>query len=259
MAHGKAVTIVQSDKERLDLESRVRRRKSSHGVAGTHRPLESGPYWAALHLLASVKGPWAPLSVLFTNWLSMTPADGVASWPSASRAGGSEAWLKAVLETGIDLGSLLGKQGQVPKSSAPKGTEDDTAEAGDYQIDFEDLASQQIASLIKSEFAGHALEDLMAQIVQVKGYTTKVWSLGPVGGVDILAAVEGLGSGEDRICVQVKSGDGPDDHDVVVRQRGSVAGKGADEGSSGQHRGSYRRRPKRVGQRLLRVPALADA
>ena len=138
--------------------------------------------------------------------------------------------VKAVLETGTDPGSLLGKQGQVPKSSAPKGTEGDTAEADDYQIDFEDLASQQIASLIKSEFAGHALEDLVAQITRVKGYTTKVSSLGPDGGVDILAAGGGLGSGEDRICVQVKSGDGPADHDVVVRLRGSVAGKGATTG-----------------------------
>ena len=33
MARGKAVSIVLSDEERLDLESRVRRRKSSHGAA----------------------------------------------------------------------------------------------------------------------------------------------------------------------------------------------------------------------------------
>ena len=33
MARGKAVSIVLSDEERLDLESRVRRRKSSHGTA----------------------------------------------------------------------------------------------------------------------------------------------------------------------------------------------------------------------------------
>jgi restriction system protein len=41
--------------------------------------------------------------------------------------------------------------------------------------------------------------------------------------VDILAAGGTLGLGEDRICVQVKSGDGSANHDVVLRLIGSVS------------------------------------
>ena len=83
--------------------------------------------------------------------------------------------VKAVLETGTDPGSLLGKQGQVPKSPVSKGSEDDDTDAEDYQPDIEDIANQQIISLMKSEFAGHALADLVAEIMRVEGYTTKVW------------------------------------------------------------------------------------
>ncbi len=138
--------------------------------------------------------------------------------------------VKAVLETGTDPGSLLGKQGQVPKSPVSKGSEDDDTDAEDYQPDIEDIANQQIISLMKSEFAGHALADLVAEIMRVEGYTTKVWPPGPDGGVDILAAGGTLGLGEDRICVQVKSGDGAANHDVVLRLIGSVSNTQAQTG-----------------------------
>jgi restriction system protein len=126
--------------------------------------------------------------------------------------------VRAVLKTGADPGALLGKQGMAPAQV----TEED-ADAADYPTDIEDIANQQIISLIKSEFAGHALADLVAEILRVEGYTTKVSPPGADGGVDILAAGGMLGLGEDRICVQVKSGDGPANHDVVLRLIGSVS------------------------------------
>jgi len=131
----------------------------------------------------------------------------------------------AVLDTGADPGPLLGKQGQAPQPTA-----DDDSEAEDYQTDIEDIANQQIISLIKSEFAGHALADLVAEIMRVEGYTTKISPPGPDGGVDILAAGGALGLGEDRICVQVKSGDGAANHDVVLRLIGSVSNTQAQTG-----------------------------
>lgn len=133
--------------------------------------------------------------------------------------------VKAVLETGSDPGALLGNQGQINSLS-----EEDDADAEDYQTDIEDIANQQIISLIKSEFAGHALADLVAEIMRVEGYTTKVSPPGPDGGVDILAAGGTLGLGEDRICVQVKSGDGAANHDVVLRLIGSVSNSQAQTG-----------------------------
>lgn len=138
--------------------------------------------------------------------------------------------VQAVLETGTDPGALLGKQGQAPKPLPVNGAEDDDVEAEDYQTDIEDIAHQQIISLIKSEFAGHALADLVAEIMRVEGYTTKVYPPGADGGVDILAAGGTLGLGEDRICVQVKSGDGVANHDVVLRLIGSVSNSQAQTG-----------------------------
>lgn len=126
--------------------------------------------------------------------------------------------VKAVLATGRDPGALLGKQGTAPAVAL-----DEEVDADEIATDIEDIANQQIISLIKSEFAGHALADLVAEILEVEGYTTKVSPPGADGGVDILAAGGTLGLGEDRICVQVKSGDGAANHDVVLRLIGSVS------------------------------------
>lgn len=125
--------------------------------------------------------------------------------------------VQGVIETSIDPGSLVGKQGTIEAL-----TSDEIGEDEDYTTDIEDIANQQIISLIKSEFAGHALADLVAEILRVEGYTTKVSPPGPDGGVDILAAGGMLGLGEDSICVQVKSGDGAANHDVVLRLIGSM-------------------------------------
>ncbi len=133
--------------------------------------------------------------------------------------------VQAVLNTGTDPGAMLGKQGVLSMERV-----EDDAEAEDYAADIEDIANQQIISLIKSEFTGHALADLVAEILRIEGYTTKVSPPGPDGGVDILAAGGTLGLGEDRICVQVKSGDGAANHDVVLRLIGSVSNTQAQTG-----------------------------
>ena len=100
----------------------------------------------------------------------------------------------------------------------------------DYTLDIQEIASHQITSLIKAEFSGHALANLVAEILQIEGYTTKVSPPGPDGGVDILAAGGTFGLGEDSICVQVKSGDGAADNGVVLQLIGSVANKQAKTG-----------------------------
>ncbi|KPF81416.1 restriction endonuclease [Novosphingobium sp. AAP93] len=135
--------------------------------------------------------------------------------------------VKTVLATGSDPGILMGRQGT---ASTPAPATDDTVDAAEATQDIEDLANQQIISLIKSEFAGHALADLVAQILNAEGYTTKLSPPGADGGVDILAAGGTLGLGEDRICVQVKSGDGAANHDVVLRLIGSVSNSQAQTG-----------------------------
>jgi len=133
--------------------------------------------------------------------------------------------VRIVAKGGADPGSLLGGHGKI--TSTPP---EDDGDSEEYATDIEDIANQQIISLIKSEFAGHAMADLIAEILRVEGYTTKVSPPGADGGVDILAAGGTLGLGEDRICVQVKSGDGAANHDVVLRLIGSVSNSQARTG-----------------------------
>jgi restriction system protein len=131
--------------------------------------------------------------------------------------------VQAVLKTGTDPGALLGRQGTAAGAGKAARVEEEAAEAEDYATDIEEIAHQQITALIRSEFAGHALADLVAEILRVEGYTTRISPPGPDGGVDILAAGGTLGLGEDRICVQVKSGDGAANHDVVLRLIGAMS------------------------------------
>lgn len=130
--------------------------------------------------------------------------------------------VEAVLKTGRDPGPLLGKQGVVTVKAPAQDAETGDAGAEDVELDVEDIARQQIIALIKSAFAGHDLAYLVAEILRIEGYVTKVSPPGPDGGVDILAAGGRLGLGEDRICVQVKSGDAPANQEVVLKLMGSV-------------------------------------
>jgi restriction system protein len=125
--------------------------------------------------------------------------------------------VQAVLKTGIDPGPLLGKQGKAAVKAPAE-----AVEAEDVELDVEDIARQQIVALIKTAFAGHDLAYLVAEILRIEGYITKVSAPGPDGGVDILAAGGRLGLGEDRICVQVKSGDSVAGSDVVLKLMGSM-------------------------------------
>jgi restriction system protein len=134
--------------------------------------------------------------------------------------------VQAVMETGRDPGPNLGKAGQIT-SPAPS---EDCTDAFEAEIDIEDLANQQIISLIRSEFAGHDLATLVAELLEAEGYMTKVSPPGPDGGRDILAAGGTLGLGEDRICVEVKSHDGPANQEVVLKLLGAVHTSGAQTG-----------------------------
>lgn len=131
----------------------------------------------------------------------------------------------AVVQQNQDPGALVGKEGTV----ALKHTEA-AEDALDAELDIEDIANQQIISLVKSEFSGHGLADLVAEILRAEGYSAKVSPPGADGGVDILAAGGAFGLGSDRICVQVKSGDGAANHDVVLRLIGSVSNSQAQNG-----------------------------
>jgi restriction system protein len=78
-------------------------------------------------------------------------------------------------------------------------------------IEIEDLAQDQLANYIIRKFKGHGLERLVESILKAQGYVTYHSPKGADGGKDVLACSGNLGFGEQRICVQVKSGDSPVD------------------------------------------------
>jgi len=100
---------------------------------------------------------------------------------------------------------------------------DEEQEEEEERLDFEQLAKDEILTMIIREFKGHNLQDLVAEILRVKGYEHIVVSPpGPDAGVDILAGCEPMGFGEPRLCVQVKSGDAKVDLPVYMALKGTM-------------------------------------
>ena len=150
--------------------------------------------------------------------------------------------VRAVLETGADPGPLLGEQGLTPAQ-----TPDEGADAEDYAVDIEDIANQQIVSLIKSKFAGHALADLVAEILRVEGYTTSVSEPGPDQGVDILAAAARSGWARTASAFRSSPATAPPTTTWCAADRLGLEYAGPDR-PSGQHRRRERGRPEGAGQ-----------
>lgn len=96
--------------------------------------------------------------------------------------------------------------------------------------DVEEAARDQIAQLIMARFKGHGLTRLVEGILQAQGYTTYRSPEGADGGADILAGAGPLGFGSPRLCVEVKSEDGPIDRPTVDKLLGAVSKFGAQEG-----------------------------
>ena len=87
--------------------------------------------------------------------------------------------------------------------------------------DLEEISRDSIIKFLEKKFKGHDLARLVNGILLAKGFTTKISSPGPDGGVDILAASGKLGFDEPKICIQVKSSRTPVDV-KVVRELGGV-------------------------------------
>ena len=97
-------------------------------------------------------------------------------------------------------------------------------------IDLEQAASDQLAELIVRKFKGHALAHVVGSILAAQGYQTHVSPEGADKGVDILAAPGPLGFGTPRLCVQVKSGEGPVDRMTLDQLIGAMQNFHAEQG-----------------------------
>ncbi len=122
---------------------------------------------------------------------------------------------------------------RAPKdSTAPEGgvkPSDVDDGAGDPQIDFEQQARDEIANTIIAKFKGQGMERLVESVLNAQGYTTYASPKGPDKGIDILAAPGPMGFGEPRICVQVKSWEGPADIKVLNELVGAMQNVGAQQ------------------------------
>lgn len=81
----------------------------------------------------------------------------------------------------------------------------DSAEGRDLKSDADDSIRRYIAI----NFRGHELARLVEAVLKAQSYFTQLSPPGADGGVDVLAGRGDLGLDPPRICVQVKSGEGP--------------------------------------------------
>ncbi|MEX0885823.1 MAG: restriction endonuclease [Phycisphaeraceae bacterium] len=102
-------------------------------------------------------------------------------------------------------------------------TTDDGEETDEEaDTDLELVAQDQIAKLIQAKYKGHGLATLVDAILRAQGYTTHKSPEGPDKGVDILAGRGPMGFEQPRLCVQVKSGDGPLDRPTLDQLIGTM-------------------------------------
>ena len=83
-------------------------------------------------------------------------------------------------------------------------------EIAEAEQNLEQSARDEILNFIQTEFKTHKLARLVDGLLRSQGYFTEVSPPGPDGGVDILAGSGPLGLDSPRLCVQVKSGLGPE-------------------------------------------------
>lgn len=88
----------------------------------------------------------------------------------------------------------------------------------------------RILARIRERFAGHALQELVAEILRAEGMTCKVPPAGPDGGIDIIAGSGVLGISAPTIIVQVKSQDSRVGSEVLDQLGGVVGQHQADHG-----------------------------
>lgn len=128
------------------------------------------------------------------------------------------------LENMATSGWLPETQKQIISTSIPQTNADDIDDASDEDADsnLEELGHGQIIKLIEARFKGHNLTRLVTAILEAQGYTCWQSPEGADGGVDILAGDGPMGFGDQRICIEVKSGDGLTDRPTVDKLMGAM-------------------------------------
>lgn len=118
------------------------------------------------------------------------------------------------------------KQSAIGSHSASEDVSDDETS----ETDLAEMANEQIVRLIEQKFKGHEFTRLVAAILKAQGYSIWQSPEGADGGADILASDGTMGFGEQRICVEVKSGTGTVDRPTVDKLLGAMSKFNATQG-----------------------------
>ena len=107
-------------------------------------------------------------------------------------------------------------------------------ESGDEEIEdninFEEVANDEITKFIQANFKSHDFADLIAAILRTFGFKTTVSPPGSDGGIDIFCGSGPLGLDSPLLAVQVKSGLGTVGMDVFNQLIGVVSKFSAQQG-----------------------------
>ncbi|MCD7100717.1 restriction endonuclease [Pseudoclavibacter sp. 13-3] len=133
----------------------------------------------------------------------------------------------------------------------------DEAIAADGQ-DIIRYSRDRILVRIREQYAGHALQDLIAEILRAEGMTCKVPPKGADGGIDIIAGSGVLGISSPTIIVQVKSQPTHVGSQVLDQLGGVVSQHQADHGLLVALGGLTAQANEKVNSQRLRV-AVWDA
>lgn len=142
---------------------------------------------------------------------------------------GAEARIRTVLQTGVDPGSLA------VASHGPnkRAREDDAAEeavSDPISVPTMETIRDRVRTHTSENFKGHALTELVAAILRVRGFVCDVSPPGPDQGVDILAGSGPLGLDSPTLIVEVKSETGQVSAPVVRGLQGAMMSNRADQG-----------------------------
>jgi restriction system protein len=107
---------------------------------------------------------------------------------------------------------------------------EDATDEEPQTVDVEGYALDQIRVYIETRFKAHDLTRLVNEVLKAQGYQTFMSPPGPDGGVDILAGQGAMGFENPRLCVQVKSGDGPEGVNTLRELQGVMTNFKAEQG-----------------------------
>lgn len=135
---------------------------------------------------------------------------------------------EAVLKTGVDPGSLAVVSGATATPATATGDGDDSV-TDPVAVPTLETIRDRVRTHLSENFKGHALTDLIADILRVRGFVCEVSPPGPDQGVDILAGSGPLGLDSPTVIVEVKSETGQVSAPVVRGLQGAMLSNRSDQ------------------------------